>query len=70
MSVTALPVAAPDPSTRAVQTSQPGTPGFEERWAAWQARGAARDRAVRRRMMFALPILAIVAAVLFVLLPR
>jgi hypothetical protein len=24
--------------------------GFEERWAAWQARGAENDRATRRRL--------------------
>ena len=69
MSVSASPVSQ-DLSTRAVQTSQPGTPSFDERWTAWQARGAAHERAVRRRMVFALPILAIVAAVLYVLLPR
>lgn len=40
-----------------------------ERWAAWQARGVAHDQAVRRRMMFAAPIL-IVAIVVAVLLLR
>jgi hypothetical protein len=45
-------------------------PGYDARWAAWVARGAARDRAVRRRMMIAAPIVAAVAAVLYLLLGR
>jgi len=36
----------------------------DERWAAWEARGAAHDRAVRRKMAVAGPILIIVAAVI------
>lgn len=36
-------------------------PDFDARWAAWLARGAAHDRAVRRRVLIAAP--AIVAAV-------
>lgn len=68
MSVTASPARAQDPSTHSVELRKDNPVGFEERWAAWQARGAAHDRAVRRRMMFAVPILAIVAAVLYVLL--
>lgn len=43
---------------------------FEERWAAWVARGASRDRAFRRRLGIAAPILAVVAAVAYVLLFR
>lgn len=65
MSVTALPVSAQEVSTRHPAIPGGDTPDFTERWAAWQARGAAHDRSVRRRMMFALPILAIVAAVLY-----
>jgi len=68
MSTTAASVLAPDLSTRVPEL--PDTPSFDERWTAWQARGAAHDRAVLRRMMFAVPILAIVAAVLYVLLVR
>lgn len=68
MSATAAPVSTPDLSTRVPEL--PDTPSFDDRWAAWQARGAAHDRAVRRRMMFAVPILAVVAAVLYVLLVR
>ena len=37
---------------------------FDERWAAWQAKGAAHDRALRRKMAVAVPILIIVAAII------
>jgi len=43
---------------------------FEERWAAWIARGASRDRAFRRRVTVAVPILAVVATVVYFLLIR
>ena len=43
---------------------------FEERWAAWAARGASRDLAFRRRVRVAAPILAVVAAVAYFLLVR
>jgi len=69
MSVTVVPVST-DLLTRSAEIPPAGTLSFEERWAAWLARGAAHDRAVRRRMMFAGPILGIVAAVLSVLLLR
>lgn len=39
------------------------SPGFDERWAAWQARSAAHDRAFRQKMAVAAPILIAVAAV-------
>ncbi len=55
-------LSAPMPQTR--------RPGSDAWWAAWVARGAARDRAVRRRMMIAAPIVAVVAAVLYLLLTR
>jgi small-conductance mechanosensitive channel len=60
--VTDVPTIAAPPSTT---TSAAGgdSPGFDERWAAWQANGAAHDRAVRRKMAFAAPILLFVAAV-------
>lgn len=69
MSITAVPVPT-DVSAHAAEILRAGTLSFEERWAAWLARGAAHDRAVRRRMMFGGPILGIVAAVLYVLLLR
>jgi hypothetical protein len=39
------------------------SPGFDERWAAWQAKGVAHDRAVRRKMAFAALVLPLVVAV-------
>jgi hypothetical protein len=60
-------VAAPPPA--AIYTAVPES--FDERWAAWQAKGAAHDRAVRRKMTVAAPILIIVAAfVLYALVGR
>jgi hypothetical protein len=38
--------------------------GFEGRWAAWQARGAANDRATRRRLFVLGAILVVAAALL------
>jgi hypothetical protein len=70
MSVTASAVSTQDLSPLGAVVPEAVTPSSEERWAAWQARGAAHDRAVRRRMTIAAPILAIVAAVLYVLLLR
>jgi hypothetical protein len=70
MSVTKLAVSTQDLSMRDREIPEDGTPSFDERWWAWQARDAAQDRAVRRRMMFALPILAVVAAVPYALLLR
>jgi hypothetical protein len=35
---------------------------FDERWATWQAKNAAHDRAFRRKLAFAAPILILVAA--------
>jgi hypothetical protein len=37
---------------------------FDERWAAWQAKGAAHDRVVLGRMAIAAPVLIVVAAVI------
>jgi hypothetical protein len=70
MSVTASVVSTQDLSMPDREIPEDSTPTFDERWSVWQARGAAHDRAVRRRMMFALPILAVVAAVLYALLLR
>jgi len=38
--------------------------GFEERWAAWQAHGAAHDRATRRKLFVLLAILMLSGAIL------
>jgi hypothetical protein len=50
------------PTVPRVETS------VEDRWAAWEARGAAHDRAVRRKLTIAVPTVAVVAGVLYVLL--
>jgi hypothetical protein len=57
-----LPVVAA-PAKAARTTSSDESPGFDERWAAWQAKGAAQDRAFRRQTAFAGPIVLVVAAV-------
>ena len=38
--------------------------GFPERWAAWQARGAAHDRATRRKLFVVAAILVLSVAIL------
>jgi hypothetical protein len=70
MSVNVSPISTQDVSTQTVATPGVLTSTFEERWAAWQARGAAHDRAVRRKTAIAAPILVAIAAVLYVLLIR
>jgi hypothetical protein len=60
--VTDLQAIAAPPSTN-TSTAAGDSPGFAERWAAWQAKGAAHDRAVRRKMALAAPIRLLVAAV-------
>ena len=69
MATTAATVVA----TPGTPTSTPATDSatFDERWAAWQAKGAAHDRAVRRKMAIAAPILlVVVAVVLYAVLGR
>ena len=46
-------------------TTPPLSPSFEERWAAWQAKGEAHDRAVRRKVAIAAPFVAIVVGAVF-----
>ena len=38
--------------------------GFPERWAAWQARGAANDRATRRKLFVVAALLVLSMAIL------
>jgi hypothetical protein len=66
MRVQSSPVLTPQPSPLLVAIAPQS--GFDERWTAWQARGAAHDRALRRRIAIAAPIVAIVGAVLFLFL--
>jgi hypothetical protein len=56
------------PDTTAVSDPSPDS---DARWAAWQAKGAAHDRAVRRKLTVFMPIVIIVAAALvYALLAR
>jgi len=60
MAIASTGVAPPEtPTVRRVTASAQ----FDERWTAWQAKGAAHDRAVRRKMAIAAPILIVIAAV-------
>ena len=52
--------ASPSISVRAEEATS-----VDERWAAWRAKGAAHDRAVRSKLAIAAPILIIVAGVVF-----
>ena len=63
----AVPTVAAPPQA-ALSTAILEGASFDERWAAWQARGAAHDRAVRRKMAIAAPILLVIAAVVFYVL--
>ena len=53
--------AVPQPSTSAATLS--GT-SFEQRWAAWEAKGAAHDRAFRRKLALAAPMVMVIAAII------
>jgi hypothetical protein len=69
MAKTAATVVAPP--GRPTSTSGTDSATSDERWAAWQAKGAAHDRAVGRKMAIAAPILlVVVAVVLYALLGR
>jgi hypothetical protein len=69
MATTAATVAAPSGTPTSTPVTDSAT--FDERWAAWQAKGAAHDRALRRKMAIAAPILlVVVAVVLYALLGR
>ena len=68
MSSSATPISTQQLSTPLAVAAPAVTPGFEARWAAWQARGAAHDRAFRRRLAIVAPLVAVGAAVLYVLL--
>jgi hypothetical protein len=43
----------------------------DERWAVWQAKGVAHDRAVRRKMAIAVPIaIVVITVILYALIGR
>ena len=63
------------PRVAAPQAAVPAPPhesgtSFDERWAAWQAKGAASDRAFRRKLSVAAPIVIIIVAVIVFALLR
>jgi len=66
MALERSPVAVAGPSTPAPSHESEAT--FDERWAAWQAKGAARDRAFRRKLAFAAGAIIIVAIIVVALL--
>jgi hypothetical protein len=61
-----------DPLSRAPAAVVTLTPSStaDERWHAWQAKGAAHDRAVRRRLAIVVPIVLLAAALLYALVVR
>jgi hypothetical protein len=63
MATTAATVVAPPGTPTSTPVTDSAT--FDERWAAWQAKGAAHDRAGRRKMAIAAPILLVVVAVVW-----
>lgn len=66
---TAVPTVTVPQSALSMAVSEAAS--FDERWAAWQAKGAAHDRAVRRKMVVSAPIaIAVAAVVIYVLLGR
>ena len=61
-------MAVPQPSAPAPSLESGGS--FDERWAAWVAKGAARDRAFRHRLAVAAPIVIIIVAIIVFALLR
>jgi hypothetical protein len=53
-----------------VASQAPELASFEERWAAWLAKGEAHDLAVRRKLAIGVPALVVAAAVVFAFLGR
>jgi DNA-directed RNA polymerase subunit K/omega len=52
-------------ATIAVTTPATASSSFDERWEAWQAKGAAHERAFRRKLALVAPVVVIVAAAVF-----
>jgi hypothetical protein len=48
--------------------TQPVDAEFEARWSAWLARGAAHQRAVRRKFLIVVPAIAIALAIAYAIL--
>ena len=64
MSPTELIVSSPYANRAALATAEPD---FEARWAAWEARGAAHDREVRRNLIVMVPAVAFTALTAYLL---
>lgn len=47
-----------------------GELSFDQRWAAWEGRGLAQDRATRRRMALLAPLVVVAAGILYALVGR
>ena len=62
MTVQLSPVAVPEAPSALTTEREPAS--ADERWAAWQAKGVAHDRARRRKITIAAPVLIIVAALI------
>lgn len=70
MAIDASTGAAPPVQAVASTVTTADSAAFEQRWAAWQARGAAHDRAARRHAALAAPVVLILAAVVYALFGR
>jgi hypothetical protein len=69
MAIDVATVAAPPQA--ALSTAVPEAASFDEKWATWQAKGVAHERAARRKFAMAAPVLVVVAAVvIYVFLGR
>jgi hypothetical protein len=69
MAIDVPPVTAPPQASPF--TTGPESPDVDQRWAAWQAKGAAQDRAFRRKIRVVGPVLIVVAAaIIYALLGR
>jgi hypothetical protein len=70
MSIQASSVSAAQVAAPAANVDR-ATPSEAERWTAWDARGVAHDRAVRRKMTIAVSsLLVVAAAIVYALLGR
>ncbi len=65
MAYDSLPVRTPEVPARATVATS-----YDAQWAAWQSRGDAHDRRVRRKVILAAPVLAALAGVVYLLVGR
>ena len=68
MAINVSTVAAPPPAPPF--TTAPQSADFDDKWGAWLAKGAAHDRAVRRKIAVVAPILIIITIIVYALLGR